>query len=245
MSAGIPEKFRVDFTGLKKADLAAPAMTRLLSQHWNSPVLKAFVAALIREGPEATYRRIVATMEAQTLYLARGEDLEAIGRIVGQSRVPYRYDDSTWFFFDRPGQGFDQAPWCAEGAPLIANVPAGDPQYRRLILARIACNFCRFASVPEMAHLAEFVTGQKASWRRVGPMAAEILVSGAISRSSLDVLTRTTTTTAGDDIYLVPYMATLNLARIVFLPAAPFIFDRGGGHHFDAGAWAVEREVSP
>jgi hypothetical protein len=243
MSAGIPGKFKIDFSALMKADLVAQAWSRMLSQFWASPVMKSFVAALIHAGPEATYRKIVETMEAQTLYMAQGEDLEAIGRIVGQSRIPYQYDDSTWFFFDRPGQGFDQSPWWVEGAPLTSNAPAEDPQYRRMILARIACNFCRFSSVPEMAYLAEFVTGQKVSWRRAGPMEAEIMVSGNISRSSLDVLTKTATTTECDDIYMVPYMATLNLTRIVFLPAKPFIFDRGSGHQFDAGSWAVERDL--
>lgn len=243
MTAGIPEKFKIDFAGLKKADMVSRAQARLLSQHWSFPVLKAFVAAFIRAGPQAAHGRIVGTLENQTLYMAQGVDLEAIGRIVGQSRVPYRYDDSAWFFFDRPGQGFDQAPWWVEGAPLTSNAPAPDPQYRRMILARIACNFCRFSSVPETAYLAEFVTGEKVSWRKAGPMEAEILVSGGISRSHLDVLTKKTTTTECDDIYMIPYMATLNLTRIVFLPEKPFIFDRGDGHQFDAGSWAAERET--
>lgn len=243
MSAGIPEKFKVDYTRLKNTDMTAEALTRLLSQHWNFPVLKKFVAALVQAGPEETYKRIVKALEAQTLYMAQGTDLEAIGRIVGQPRIPYQYDDSKWFFFDRPGQGFDQAPWWVEGAPMTGNTPADDPQYRRMILARIACNFCRFASAPEMAYLVEYATGEKVSWRRVGPMECEILISGNISRSVLDMLTLSKTTTECDDIYMFPYPATLNLTRVVYLPDTPFIFDRGDGHQFDAGTWAVERTL--
>ena len=243
MSAGIPDKFKIDFTRLKNADMIAQAMTRLLSQHWNFPVLKQFIAALIKAGPEVTYQKIVEVMEAQTLYVARGEDLEAIGRIVGQSRVPYQYDDSKWFFFDRVGQGFDQAPWWVTGAPMTGNEPAADPQYRRMILARIACNFCRFSSAPEMAYLVEFATGHKVSWQRAGPMECEILVSANIPRSVLDMVTLKTTTTECDDIFMVPYMATLNLTRVIYLPKKPFFFDRGDGHQFDAGYWAVSRAL--
>lgn len=243
MSAGIPEKFKIDYTKLQDVDMASQALTRLLSQHWNFPVLKKFIAALVHAGPEETFKKIVKTLEAQTLYMAQGTDLEAIGRIVGQPRIPYQYDDSKWLFFDRPGQGFDQAPWWVEGAPMTGNTPAEDPQYRRMILARIACNFCRFSSVPEMAYLIEFATGHKVSWQRAGPMEAEILVSGDVSRSVLDMVTLTKTTTECDDIYMVPYMATLNLTRVVFLPDKPFIFDRGDGHQFDAGKWAVERSL--
>lgn len=244
MSAGIPEKFKVDFSMLKSVDMVSLALTRLLSQHWNFPVLKQFVSALVRAGPEETYKKIVETMEAQTLYMAQGTDLEAIGRIVGQPRIPYQYDDSRWFYFNRPGQGFNQAPWYVSGAPMTGNTPAGDPQYRRMILARIACNFCRFSSVPEMAYLIEFATGQKVSWRRVGPMEAEILVSGSISRSVLDTVTLTKTTTECDDIFMVPYMATLNLTRVIFLPTKPFFFNRGSGHQFNAGKWSVGRALA-
>jgi hypothetical protein len=238
MSSGVPEKLKVDFSGLAR-DLAARALTRLLSQHWTAPVLKQFVAALIRTGPQETYDRIIRTQEAQTIYLAEGVDLEAIGRIVGQPRTPYRYDDSRWFFWDRAGQGFEQQPWWVEGAPTSGNEPAGDPEYRQMILARIACNLNRHSSSPEMAYLADFSTGEKVSWRRTGPMECEILVSADISRSHLEVMTKAKTTPEADDIFMLPYPATLKLSRVAFIPEKPFVFDRWRGHQFDAGKWAA------
>jgi hypothetical protein len=241
MSAGIPYKFKIDFSGYGR-DMVAKAWSRMLSQFWASPVMKDFVAALIKNGPEWAYREIVKQQEANTLYMAEGENLDAIGRIVGQPRVPYQYDDSMWFTPDRPGQGFDQAPFWVQNAPMAGNEPATDPEYRQMILARIVCNFNRFSSLPEMAYEVEFATGRKVSWRRVGPMECEIIVQGNISRSHLDVLTRKKTTTECDDIYWVPYPATLNLTRVLFLPVRkPFIFDRRDGHQFDAGYCAVSR----
>lgn len=221
------------------------AFTRLLSQFQASPVLKQFIAAFIRNGPQWVYDEIIKQQEANTLYLAGGNNLDAIGRIVGQPRDGYRYDESRWFFADRPGQGADQGYVWVNGASLSSREPARDSEYRQLILARIACNFNRFSSLPELAYLARFVTGETASWRCVGPMECEILVSAGISVNKLKVLTRRVTTPFCDDVYMFPYPATLNLTRIVFMRSPAFIADRGGGHQADAGYVAVSREIRP
>lgn len=242
MSAGIPQRFKIDFSGYSR-DLVAKAWSRMLSQFWGAPVMKKFVEALIKNGPQWTYDEIVKQQEANTLYMAMGENLNAIGRIVGQPRVPYQYDDSKWFTPDRPGQGADQSPAWVIGAPLTGNTPATDPEYRQMILARIACNFCKFSSSPEMAYLVEFATGQKVSWRRVGPMECEVIVSGNISRTHLNLLTLAKTTTECDDIYWIPYPATLKLSAVTFLPKKPFIADRGDGHQSDVGYVAVTRPL--
>lgn len=242
MSAGIPQKFKIDFSGYRK-DLVAKAWSRMLSQFWGSPVMRDFVAAFIRNGPQWAYDEIVKQQEANSLYMAEGDNLDAIGRIVGQPRVPYQYDDSKWLFADRSGQGADQVPAWVIGASLAGNAPASDPEYRQMILARIACNFCKFSSAPEMAYLVEFATGRKASWRRVGLMECEIIVSGDISRTHLEILTRSKTTTECDDIYWIPYPATLKLSAVTFLPEKPFIADRGDGHQSDAGYVAVSRSL--
>lgn len=238
MSSGIPKAFEIDFTRYRR-DMVQKAWTRMLSQFKASPVFKDFIAAFVKNGPQWAYDEIVKQQEANTLYRAEGFNLDAIGRIVGQPRIPYQYDDSKWFVPDRRGQGFDQAPFWVTNAPLIGNTPAGDAQYRQMILARIACNFNRFSSGPEMAYLAYFTTGEIVSWQRVGPMECMILVRSGISRSRFDVLTKFTTTTECDGIPMIPYPATLNLTKAIFLPDKPFIFDRSGGHQFDAGKFAV------
>lgn len=242
MSSGIPQKFMIDFSGYER-DLVLRAWSRMLSQFWGAPVMKAFVETLITNGPQWAYDEIVKQQEANSLYMAEGDNLDAIGRIVGQPRTPYRYDDSRWLFADRPGQGADQAPAWVTGASLTGNTPASDVEFRQMILARVACNFSRFSSAPEMAYLVEFATGRTASWRRVGPMECEIIVSGAISRTHLEVLTRCATTTGCDDIFAFPYPATLNLSAVTFLPRKPFIADREDGHQNDAGYAAVSRKL--
>lgn len=242
MSSGIPEKFKIEFGGYAR-DMTEKAFSRLLSQFQASPVLKDFLAAFVENGPQWAYEQVVKQQEANTLYAAAGFNLEAIGRIVGQSRLPYRYDESRWFAADRPGQGADQAFVWVQGAPLTSNVPAADPEYRQMILARIVCNFNRFSSLPEMAYEVKFTTGETVSWRRTGPMECEVLVHSGIARWKLESLLRHAGTTECDDVWLYPYPATLNLNGIIFVPRTPFIADRGDGHQADAGFAAVGRGI--
>lgn len=243
MSAGIPRKFEIDFSRYAK-DMSAKAWTRMLAQHWASPVLRQFIAAFIESGPLWAYDEIVKQQEANSLYRAEGFNLEAIGRIVGQPRIASRYDESRWFSADRPGQGADQAFVWVRNAPLVSNTPAGDAEYRQMILARIVCNFNRFSSLPEMAYAVRFTTGETVSYRRIGPMEVELLVRAGISRVRLETIIRRSGTVQCDDVFVLPYPATINLKRVLYVPARAFISDRGNGHQADAGSVAVGRDLN-
>lgn len=240
--SSIPDTFKIDFSRYA-LDMTEQAVGRLLSQFKASPVLRRFVAAFIEEGPQWAYDEIVRQQEANTLYMAEGFNLDVIGRIVGQPRIAHRYDEARWFASDRMGQGADQAFAWVENAPLAGNEPAADPEYRRMILARIVSNFARFASLPEMQYLVGFATGETVSWRRVGPMEVEILVPAGMSRTIFEMLINRKTNVWCDDIFMFPYPATINLTRAVFVPAKPFIADRGDGHQADAGRVAVARDL--
>ncbi len=234
MSTNIPDYFKVDFTEYSK-DMTAKAMSRMLAQFNGSYVLQQFIAAFIENGPQYVYDEIIKFQESNSLYMAEGENLDAIGRIVGQPRVPYAFDDGKWFFTDRAGQGIDQAPIWVMNAPLTSTDQATDDEYRMMILARIACNFCRFSSYPEMQYLAKFVTGETVSWRRVGPMEVELIVRYGISRSKLGVLTKFATTTFVDDSPMIPYPATLRLTSAMYtLPGRMFRTDRLDGYQIDS-----------
>ncbi len=239
MSAGIPDYFKVDFSVYAK-DMSEKALERILTQFDNSPVLREFLLSFIDNAPQYVYDEIIKFQESNSLYMAAGENLDAIGRIVGQPRVPYQFDDSSWFFTDRVGQGIDQAPaWCSP-APLTSTRPASDDGYRMMILARVACNFNRFSSISELKYLAEFVTGEKVDWRVWAPMEAEIIVRHGISLSKLGYLTKFTTTTFADDIPMIPYPATLKLSSVMFTTGERnFRMDRGDGWQIDAAPIAM------
>lgn len=241
--SSIPEKFKIDFSRYKR-DMVAKAIRRVLSQHKASPVYLQFIAALVRVGPQWLYDENIKQQEANTLYMAEGFNLDAIGRIVGQPRTAFRYDESRWMFADRPGQGADQAFVWVENAPLFSNEPAGDAEYRRMILLRILCNFTRFASLPELAYFVRYAFNEDVSWSRVGPMTVDLYVRSGIARWKLEYLIRRKNTTEADDIYMFPYPATLHFRDAVFVPPKPFIADRGDGHQADAGSVAVARAIT-
>ncbi len=239
MSSGISEQFKVDFSIYEK-DMSEKAISRILTQFHNSPVLQESLKAFIKNAPQYVYDEILKFQEANSLYMAEGENLDAIGRIVGQPRIPYQFDDSRWFFMDRGGQGFDQGLFWCSPAKLIGTTPANDAQYRMMILARIACNFNRFSSRPELQYLSQFVTGEKVSWAVTGPMEAQIIVRVGISLSKLGYLINFTTNTLADDIPMIPYPATLKITSIMYKPQPrEFRFDTEDGHQFDEGKFAL------
>lgn len=236
----IPLKFKIDFSRYR-IDMVARVQERLLSQFKASPVLRQFIEAYIRNGPQWSYDEILKQQEARTLFMAKGNNLDALGRIVGWFRTSFRYDESRWFFADRPGQGSDQAFVWVTNADMTSNLPASDAEYRRLILAKIVCNFTRFASIREIAALVKFAFNEVISMRVVGPMEAELLVRPTIARPLLEILLRFETTAYCDDQFVMPYPATLNLQGVTFVPEKAFIADRGNGHQADAGVVSVTR----
>ncbi len=92
----IAAKYKVDFSGLR-VDLVEQALGRMLSQHYSACVLRRFVAALVSEAQEF-YEACIDLQERRTVYVAAGENLNALGRIVGADRAPWSFDDSYWFF---------------------------------------------------------------------------------------------------------------------------------------------------
>lgn len=240
--SSIPDVFRVDFTPYGR-DLVNQALSRTLSWYKHSPVFQQYLADLVQNGPQEIYDKILIFMIANTLYYAEGEDLDAIGRWVGQPRIPFQYDDSLWFSTDRPGLSFDQAPAWVTGAPMSGVTPATDDQMRFMILARIASNHVRFASIAELTYIVKFLTGEDVSFETVGPMEATVYVRAEASRTTIELLTNFNTTTEADDIPMVPYPATLNIRSIVFIPGnglKMFTTDRADGYQIDAGLATVE-----
>jgi hypothetical protein len=239
MNSEAPDDLQVDFSGYA-LDMPAKAFSRLLSRRRNGPVVQAFLEAFIKSGPQWTYDEIIKQLEANTIFAAKGENQDIIGRIVGAPRKSYAYDDSQWFFSDSENQGCDSAPCWVKGAPFSSYEPADDETYRMRILARIACNFNKFSSVPELIHLIRFVTGYEVSFIVVGPMEAQIVVPSSAPNTIVNLLTQATTTTECDDIYAVPYSATLNLSRALYVPDGKwFCSDREDGFQCDAAPCAV------
>lgn len=221
----LPSVYKISFDAYRK-DLVQQALDRMLSQHYNKCVLRQFVAAFLDEAQEA-YDAIIDMQEQRTVYAAEGENLDALGRIVGEDRAPWAYDDSSWLFFDRQGQGWDQvAMWCLKG-PLGQYTEVDDEQYRVNILAKAVKNHTLVGSIPEITNLVQYLLGTNASYEKTGPNECRIIVQDNISTTQLALLTRNYTDKRVDEGYYIPYPATLSFSGILmFAPGEFFMFDR-------------------
>lgn len=221
-------------------DMSEKAYTRLLSIFANKQIFQALIKAFIDVCPQTTYDSIIDEMQANTLASATGTNLDIIGRIVGIDRETYSYDESMWFCYDRPNQGYDSVPWWVEGADLATYEPADDFTYRTIIQSKIARNFNRFSSVPELLYYARLITSVNVSFVVVGPMEVEIIIPSLTPNNAVYFLTAKKSTTAADDIYYMPYPATMNLSRATFVPEDnAFIYDLPGDNAFDSGLFAI------
>lgn len=220
----IPESYRVDFTAYR-VDLVQEGLDRMLGQFVPSCMLRQFVAVFLRQCQEL-YDAALDVLELRTLYSAGDENLDALGRIVGESRTAYRYDEKSWMYSDRDGQGADQiAVWCVN-APLGVLVTIMDNEYRASILARILSNHTLTASVPELAKIARALTGYDISFEKTGPMQVRILVPNNISQTALALFTNSVTSALADNKYSMPYPATLSISEVLVFAEQYFAADR-------------------
>lgn len=202
----IPESFKIDFSPYRK-DLILQAVERLLSQFECACGLKQFVLAFMGEA-QCLYDALIDLQEKRTLYRAEGENLAAIGRIVGQAAVPKQYDVHHWMCADRPDQSPDNAPVWSVYAPTGLYMPSRDPEYTIDILARIAKNHTLTASVPELQRLVRMITDRTVSFDKTGPMQATLLVPQDLALVFWRLLTQARTDKRVDDMFMVPYPAT-------------------------------------
>lgn len=234
----IPEFYKVDFSPWRK-DLVEAALKRLLSQHYDKCVLRQFTAAIMAE-VQTLFDALLDLQERRTLYQAEGATLDAIGRIVGEPRKPYSYDEQRWMFADRQDQSPDSTyDWCL-GAPFAAFLPVGDEQYRMNILARIVKNHTLTASVPEMERLTRLLIGSQVSYEKTGPMQVGIIVPSTLSQTGYAILTQASSDRRADNAYMLPYPATLNLSGLsVYVPNTFFCADRDERQRGDCAPCAV------
>lgn len=222
----IPGFYQVDFSAARK-NLVRQALSRLLDQHADKPLLRRFVATLLLEVQDL-YDALIDLQEGRTLYAAEDENLNALGRIVGEPRTPYQYDDSHWLFADRTAQSPDSAAaWCVN-APFAAFLPVDDSQYKMNILSRIIKNHTLAASVPELERLTRLLTGQYISYDKTGPMQVSVLAPANLSATALNLLSRAQSSRRADDVFQLPYPATLWFDGVMtYVPDAFFCADRG------------------
>lgn len=240
--SSVSEKLKVDFSTEYKS-LIESALTRLPYSFVKSCVLRQFISALVSECEEL-YTSCVNMQEQRTIYNAKGEVLDAIGRIVGCQRKALVYYESRWFWFDRRAQPWDVTDFWNKYASLKGYRLYNDEEYRKRIVLQIGKNFTKFASVPEVTQFIKMATGQNVSFLKTGPMEATLVVPSTLTRDNYDLLVKPVSTLLCDDVYGVPYPVTLKFSGVViYVPQHAFMFDRANPYGFDSGHWATKTSL--
>lgn len=114
--------------------------TLITSQHNKRPNFLAVVQALT--GPLSDITDVLATMESKfDVDVAVGDQLDAVGRWVGLSRLLVVPLATDFFSFDIEGKGWNEADWKGAFVPSSGVTSLPDDLYRLAIRTRIAKNY--------------------------------------------------------------------------------------------------------
>ena len=197
-------------------DLAERAVQRTLLQFRQSPVFLDLLQAFIQE-VQYLQGGINGVFDLREPANATAENLNAIGRIVGQIRTILDYSELEWFTPDALGLTCDQAPAWVQGALTGGSYEAGDEWYRRLIEGKVFRNFCRYSSVPEIQNVIKLAFGIDVSFRVVAPMEVDIIFPASAPLWVVNLITRFADDGYSDDVAFAPFPATLRINSVQYV----------------------------
>lgn len=204
----VPSSYNVDFSSARE-DLQTRAVSRLLSQFHRSPVLLQLLWAYMSE-VQALSTAIWDLMEFRTLAKAQGKTLDAIGKIVGQVGAGYSSVALGPILMED-----GVTPMATEAdatVPILAMHRVynyfNDVDHATAILLKIACNFTKYCSVPEITAAIHQATGVTTKLQRRGPAAMDVRISPDIDPVIIAMLDQVTDIFEADGVYLFPYPAT-------------------------------------
>ena len=149
---------------------------------------------------------------------ATGENLNAVGRIVGQLRTLEDFDALAWFATDRDYQGADfEAPVWVINAPIAGNVVAGDGFFRQLIEAKVLRNHTQFASVPELQAFVNQAFGINISCRNIDKMTLQLIIPDDTDFNTATALERYEDKERSENAYLLPLAAGVKIGDVITL----------------------------
>jgi hypothetical protein len=195
-------------------DAIESMISRTLLQFRKSPVFIDTLAAIGREVQEfidAALDVIKYRGPAEAI----GDQLEAIGRIVGQLRVLVGFDTIAWFAPDKVYQGPDSSPAWVKNAPISGDYEANDGFYRQLIEAKVSRNFIQFGSVPEIQDFIKQALGIDIGFVRIDVMTIQVIVPDNTSLNIMTLLERYDDTDNAEHVYFLPLAAGVQIAEII------------------------------
>ena len=196
-------------------DLATRAHGTILNQWKDKTVFVDLINKLAKEF-QFLLDTIHDVIKKRTLYSAEGWLVDVIGKIVGQKRELIDAGAYTWFAFDTPGKGFDQAPMWVSTAPLTGNYLAGDVDYKRLIEGKIYRNHIKYGSIPEIQEFIRKSFGVESSVELVDIMTVRIWVEDSTDDNTINFIGRYTANGIDSDRrYFIPLPAGYQISEVV------------------------------
>lgn len=198
-------------------DIGERALSRILLQFRQSEVFLSLLDALIFE--VAIFVAAAEQVQKErTCYSAAGEQLDALGRIVGQTRELVDYDVVVWFTPDTFYASVDQAPAWVINAPLTGSYIAGDSWLRQLIQGKILRNHTMFGSVPEIQNMVSESLGLTISIVNTSDvMTIQIIVPDNAAINNIELLSRVKNNNTVDSVCYLPLPATCQIAQVTRL----------------------------
>jgi hypothetical protein len=169
-------------------DIRARAQEQITQQFQDKVVFGRYVDLLLA-GEQEALLLFQALMQARSIDTAVGEQLNILGRIVGQDRVLIGADATKFFGFQGTtlsstfGTTTNSAVggyWYSAGAPVGGNVTLDDSQYKTFIKAKIKKNVAD-ASVDGVLEFLSFVFNLKCTVTANGGGEATILLNRKLS----------------------------------------------------------------
>ena len=200
-----------------QTDLLTRARSRLLYQMQASTVLDQFVQAITLETQEL-FDAIYGVLEGRTLAKATDAQLDTIGKIVGQERINIDGATKMWVETDSDNTP-DRFPVWTEGASLYDDTVANNLEYTQLIFAKIFKNHVQGTSVPEVRSFIKMITNESISMIKVAPFDILLVVKENILPNVLSMIRTVWENDKETGIkYLCPFVATIRIIGVVFLP---------------------------
>ena len=211
----LTEDYRVDFEPWPVVD---DAEKRILVQFRDKPAFVGFVRALLQSCENLT-NALTEWARIRGAFYATGQNLEALGRIVGWRRGDPFYEVLLpWFgpdYDDTATNVTGVSAW-VHGAPI--GTPAWVPddiQFAYYIIAKAIRNHSQYSSVPEVTAYIKRVTNFDVRIEKVGPDTVAILVTNPPSTARLRGLLRhLVSDDAHDSMYFINIPASVEVVAV-------------------------------
>lgn len=225
-----------DSVSIDTPEVTLRLKSRLLSQFKNSYVLNSVLEALGSE-IQAFQEAVKKVIEERSPGQAYGEQLNALGRITGQSREIFDYAETSWWILDNDSNTLDKESvkvWVENGADLDVTY-AGDEFYRRMIEGKISRNFAQYGSIPEIQEMFRLVYNEPIHFQRIGLMHVQLTLPLGIASEAVVFATRFVDRSVADNVPYLPYPETVSIDdTIIYTEIEPFGVD-GYGYPPDFG----------